>query len=151
MGTRSRIGIELKDHSVVSTYCHYDGYPEHNGKILTNLYTTKEQVSNLIDGGSMSSLHTSHVWETKALRNEANEIITDSAGNWMYEPTRPNQPLYHTERGEEIEVSHANFNEFISGNSGEEYAYLFTRNNQWKCYKIGWGDTNTKEIPLNNL
>ena len=151
MGTRSRIGIELKDHSVVSTYCHYDGYPEHNGKILTNLYTTKEQVSNLIDGGSMSSLHTSHVWETKALRNEANEIITDSAGNWMYEPTRPNQPLYHTERGEEIEVSHANFNEFISGISGEEYAYLFTRNNQWKCYKIGWGDTNTKEIPLNNL
>ena len=69
----------------------------------------------------------------------------------MYEPTRPNQPLYHTERGEEIEVSHTNFNEFISGNSGEEYAYLFTRNNQWKCYKIGWGDTNTKEIPLNNL
>ena len=150
MGTRSRIGIELKDHSVVSTYCHYDGYPEHNGKILTNLYTTKEQVSNLIDGGSMSSLHTSHVWETKALRNEANEIITDSAGNWMYEPTRPNQPLYHTERGEEIEVSHANFNEFISGISGEEYAYLFTRNNQWKCYKIGWGDTNTKEIQISN-
>jgi hypothetical protein len=150
MGTRSRIGIELKDHSVVSTYCHYDGYPEHNGKILTNLYTTKEQVSNLIDGGSMSSLHTSHVWETKALRNEANEIITDSAGNWMYEPTRPEQPLYHTERGEEIEVSHANFNEFISGNSGEEYAYLFTRNNQWKCYKIGWGDTNTKEIQISN-
>ena len=150
MGTRSRIGIELKDHSVVSTYCHYDGYPEHNGKILTNLYTTKEQVSNLIDGGSMSSLHTSHVWETKALRNEANEIITDSAGNWMYEPTRPNQPLYHTERGEGIQVSHANFNEFISGISGEEYAYLFTRNNQWKCYKIGWGDTNTKEIQISN-
>jgi hypothetical protein len=148
MGTRSRIGIELKDHSVVSTYCHYDGYPEHNGKILKNLYTTREQVINLIDGGSMSSLHTSHVWETKARRDENNNVITDANGQWMYEPTRPEQPLYHTERGEEIEVSHTDFNEFISGNSGEEYAYLFTRNNQWKCYKIGWGDTNTQEVEL---
>lgn len=150
MGTRSRIGIELKNRSVVSVYCHYDGYPEHNGKILQNLYTTREQVINLIDGGSMSSLHTSHVWETKAMRNESNEIITDSAGNWMYEPTRPEQPLYHTERGEELNVEHTSKKEFLSGNSGEEYAYLFTLDNQWKCYKIGWGDTNTKEIQISN-
>ena len=34
MGTRSRIGIEMPDHSVVSVYCHWDGYVEGNGKIL---------------------------------------------------------------------------------------------------------------------
>lgn len=148
MGTRSRIGIELKDNSVVSVYCHYDGYPEHNGKILKNLYTTREQVTNLIDGGSMSSLHTSHVWETSAVRDENGSIVEDANGRWVYEPTRPEQPLYHTERGEEISVQHTDLKEFLSGNSGEEYCYLFTRNNTWKCYKIGWGETNTQEIEL---
>lgn len=148
MGTRSRIGIELKDNSVVSVYCHYDGYPEHNGKILKNLYTTREQVTNLIDGGSMSSLHTSHVWETNAVRDENGSIVEDANGRWVYEPTRPEQPLYHTERGEEISVQHTDLKEFLSGNSGEEYCYLFTRNNTWKCYKIGWGETNTQEIEL---
>lgn len=146
MGTRSRIGIELKDSSIVSVYCHYDGYPEHNGKILTNLYTTREQVSNLIDGGSMSSLHTSHVWETKAVRDENGEIVTTEDGSWMYEPTRSEQPLYHTERGEELNVEHTSFDEFVSGNSGEEYAYLYDRNGNWKAYKIGWGPVEQIEL-----
>jgi hypothetical protein len=34
MATRSRIGIQLKDKSVLSVYCHWDGYPEWNGKKL---------------------------------------------------------------------------------------------------------------------
>ncbi len=148
MGTRSRIGIQLQDSSIVSVYCHYDGYPEHNGRILKEEYTTKEQVEDLINGGSMSSLKTTHLWETKVVRDENNNIVRDEDGNWLYAPTRPAQPLYHTERGEEISVEHTNHKEFISGNSGEEYAYLFTLNNTWKCYEIGWGDTNTKEVKI---
>jgi len=148
MGTRSRIGIQLQDSSVVSVYCHYDGYPEHTGRVLKEEYTTKEQVANLINGGSMSSLKTTHLWETKAVRDENNQIVRDEDGNWLYAPTRSAQPLYHTERGEEISVEHTNHKEFISGNSGEEYAYLFTLNKTWKCYKIGWGDTNTKQVKI---
>ncbi len=148
MGTRSRIGIELQDSSIVSVYCHYDGYPECNGKILKQEYTTKEQVTSLIDGGSMSSLKTEHLWETKAVRDENGAVVTDEKGNWLYSPTRSAQPLYHTERGEEISVEYTNKKEFLSGNSGEEYAYLFTLNNTWKCYKIGWGKTNTKQVKL---
>ena len=34
MATRSRIGIELKDGSILSSYHHYDGYPEWLGRIL---------------------------------------------------------------------------------------------------------------------
>jgi hypothetical protein len=150
MATRGRIGIELKDHSIVSAYCHYDNYPEHTGKILKEHYTNKEQVSQLIDGGSMSSIRTAHLWETKAIRDENNNIVTDEHGNWLYTPTRAPQPLYHTERGEEICVEHTNHKEFISGNSGEEYAYLFTLNNEWKAYKIGWGTTNTIEVQIPN-
>ena len=34
MGTRSRIGIRNADDSVDSIYCHWDGYPDHNGRLL---------------------------------------------------------------------------------------------------------------------
>ncbi len=55
MATRSRIGIELKDGSVLSAYHHWDGYPEWLGRILTTHYNSKDKVSALIDGGDMSS------------------------------------------------------------------------------------------------
>ena len=53
MGTRSRIGIQLKDNSVLSVYCHYDGYPEFNGRVLRDNYNTIDKVKELIDGGDM--------------------------------------------------------------------------------------------------
>ena len=54
MGTRSRIGIELSDSSILSVYCHWDGYPSFNGKVLREFYDTKEKVNQLINGGDMS-------------------------------------------------------------------------------------------------
>lgn len=56
MGTRSTIGVLNTDGSVSAVYCHWDGYPEHNGKILMENYTTEEKVRELIDLGSISSL-----------------------------------------------------------------------------------------------
>lgn len=138
MGTRSRIGIELANHTVVSAYCHWDGYPDHNGRILVEHYQDREDVMNLIDGGSMSSLRTNQLWVTAAVRDQDGKIVEDENGNWIYSPTRDPQPLYHTERGEEVSVQHTSFDEFVSGNSGEEYAYLYDLNGNWKAYKIGW-------------
>ena len=54
MATRSRIGIELSDGSILSAYHHYDGYPSWLGRILNTQYRTKAQVASLIDGGDMS-------------------------------------------------------------------------------------------------
>ena len=62
MATRSRIGIQLKDNSVLSVYHHWDGYPEWLGRILTTHYNTREQVADLIDGGDMSSCWNDTVW-----------------------------------------------------------------------------------------
>ena len=146
MGTRSRIGYQLPDNSIVSTYCHYDGYLEGNGRVLAEHYQDREAVRQLIDGGSMSSLRTTHLWITKAVRDENGQIVRDMDGNWVYSPTRAPQPLYHTERGDELEITHDDFEEFISGHSGEEYAYLYTTDGKWRAYKIGWGDTNTEEL-----
>ena len=149
MGTRSRIGIEMPDHSVVSVYCHWDGYVEHNGRILVEHYQNREDVKELIDGGSMSSLRTRGEWNSMALRDENGEWIADAAGYLMYENDRDPQPLYHTERGEELEVVHSTFDEFVSGKlGGEEYAYLFDLNDNWKAYKMNWkGPVDRVDIP----
>ena len=148
MGTRSRIGYELPDHSVVSVYCHWDGYVEHNGKILVEHYQNREDVQDLIDGGSMSCLRTNRTWDSAALRDKEGNIIEDDAGIWSYSHTREPQPLYHTERGEELDVDHTDFDQFVSGKmGGEEYAYLFDLNGNWKAYKIGWGPVERVDIP----
>lgn len=149
MGTHSRIGIEMPDHSVVSVYCHWDGYVEGNGKTLVQHYLNREDVQELIDGGSMSTLRTRGEWNSKALRDENGEWISDAAGYLMYEDDREPQPLYHTERGEEISIEHTSFDEFVSGNlGGEDYAYLFDLNDNWKAFKInGKGPVERVEIP----
>ena len=48
MATRSRIGIELKDGSILSAYHHWDGYPQWLGRILNTHYKTREQAADLI-------------------------------------------------------------------------------------------------------
>ena len=62
MATRSRIGIELKDGSILSAYHHWDGYPAWLGRILTTHYNTREQAADLIDGGDMSSCWNDTIW-----------------------------------------------------------------------------------------
>jgi len=107
MGTRSRIGIEMPDHSVVSVYCHWDGYPEFNGKHLVQKYLNREDVQELIDGGSMSSLRTRTTWENgSSLKDENGEYIFDSEGFMMHENDRDPQPLYHSERGDGEDPTH---------------------------------------------
>ena len=149
MGTRSRIGIEMPDHSVVSVYCHYDGNVEHNGKILVEHYQNREDVKELIDGGSMSSLRTRQTWGFgPLLRDDKGEYICDSEGNIMSENDRDPQPQYHTERGDDLVVDHTSFDEFVSSDCGEEYAYLFDLNDNWKAYKLNWrGPVDRVEIP----
>ena len=56
MGTRSRIGIELSDQSILSVYHHWDGYPEHNGQILNDHYTDTDKIARLVGLGDLSSL-----------------------------------------------------------------------------------------------
>ena len=55
-GTRSIIGIEDKKGQVTYIYCNYDGYLEHNGKILKNHYTNLKKVKELMKLGDLSVL-----------------------------------------------------------------------------------------------
>jgi hypothetical protein len=106
MATRSRIGIQLADQSVLSVYHHWDGYPEWLGRILKTHYNSKELATELIDGGDMSTC-----WgEDKA-------------------------PEYYSARGEDCPpFLDASLEEYLS--DGEEFAYLYTLEGEWVCYNM---------------
>jgi hypothetical protein len=56
MATRSLIGINLNNGITKIIYCHWDGYPEHNGQLLMNEYTSPSAVFDLMELGDLSSL-----------------------------------------------------------------------------------------------
>ncbi len=116
MATRSRIGIELKNGSVLSVYHHWDGYPEWLGRILTTHYNTKDKVTELIDGGDMSSCWT--------------EGHCDDSTDGNYGPE------YYSKRGENCPPRHdADLCEYLLPDNSEEYAYVF-RSGEWVCYNM---------------
>ena len=139
MATRSRIGIQLKDNSVLSVYCHSDGYPAFNGRVLREHYTTVEKVRNLIDGGNISCLHTNAGWN--------NETLPEVG------------PLYYTSRGESLESNAPRYDEsifdFLEKENNEEYAYIWTVNNKWVCRKMNQFDDDKQpekvEIPAGSI
>ena len=107
MGTRSRIGIQLKDDSILSVYHHYDGYPQWLGVKLEQLFYTRDLVTELIDGGDMSVCYKSD--------------------------QSPIPEYYSSERGENYPPHHdSTLEEYLE--DGEEYAYVYTKNNVWKCF-----------------
>ena len=54
----------------LSSYHHWDGYPEWAGRILKTHYNTREQVAELIDGGDMSSCWADEIWGKKLPQGE---------------------------------------------------------------------------------
>ena len=56
MSTRSDIIVHLSNGKWARVYCHWDGYPSHNGKILFKHYNTQKLAEKLIKHGDMSSL-----------------------------------------------------------------------------------------------
>ena len=128
MSTRSRIGIQLSDGSILSSYHHYDGYPEWLGRILTTHYNAKSLAEELIDGGDMTSCWTDERWD-------------DSGVKGVY------GPQYYSARGEDIPPSLDNtLDEYLK--DSEDYSYLY-RNGQWVCYDTkSWSETYLQQVEI---
>lgn len=56
MATRSTIAFEDTDGKVYETYCHFDGYPEHVGRVLVEHYQDIEKIKTLMQFGYLRSL-----------------------------------------------------------------------------------------------
>ena len=109
MATRSRIGIELKDGSILSAYHHWDGYPEWLGRQLMEHYNSRELAADLIDGGDMSV------------------CLTDDG-----EPS----PQYYSLRGEDCPPRlDDSLDEYLDKDNNEEFGYVYTSAG-WVCYDM---------------
>ena len=98
MGTRSTIALEFADGTVQQVYCHWDGYLEHNGKILAEHYMDPFKVKELVALGGFSSLDTS----IEATKSTA-----------------------YTQRGEDLSIEKfIDFEDYVDNHQYEEYEYI---------------------------
>lgn len=116
MATRSRIGIKREDGTIRSIYCHWDGYPEHNGNILNKHYTSVDKINQLLDLGDISVL-APEIGEKQDFSNRVD--------NWVL--------AYNRDRGQEnVKAAiHTTTKKFLD--AGEEYNYLF-ENGKWTVF-----------------
>jgi hypothetical protein len=119
MATRSLIGIKLEDNIVKTIYCHWDGYPEHNGELLVNHYNTPAAITALMELGDLSSL-----------------------GKTLDRCT-----AYHRDRNEPwgmVEPRDINTSEIVSvgDDYNADYIYIYDDNYEWKCLKYDGTQTN---------
>jgi len=114
MATRSLIGIKLDNEIVKTIYCHWDGYPEHNGQLLVNNYNSPSAVFDLLALGDLSSLAESPD-QCKAYHRDRNEP-------WeMVEPRDMNASTI-VKDGEH--------------DYGVDYVYVYNNENEWDCFTV---------------
>jgi len=142
MGTRSRIGVMHGD-KVKSVYCHWDGYLDHNGRLLQEHYDSAK-ANHLVALGDLSSLRRDlgekHAFSKFDLATQIEQRLHEEA-------TENICTIYGRDRGEkntEFQVAHT-FAEFLEQcyHSGAEYYYIM-RDGVWYCGDI-YGST-----PLSN-
>jgi len=129
MGTRSTIALEYADSTVHQVYCHWDGYLDHNGRILFEHYKDPFKLRDLMDLGSVSSLgreigeqhpfspHTSK--EDEAAYNAAQEA------GWC--------TIYARDRGETgVQAKKfKDFEDYVANHQYEEYEYILRTDGKW--------------------
>lgn len=121
MATRSYIGKLNPDNTVSYIYCHYDGYPEHNGVILQEHYSTPFKVDQLLALGDLSVL---------------GEVIGEKQDFDVYSTRNNNWCLaYGRDRGESgIEMNTVSKDEFFDNKDYIDYLYLYNNDFEWECY-----------------
>ena len=126
MATRSLIGIKLDNNIIKTIYCHWDGYPEHNGQLLINNYTSPAAVLGLMELGDLSSLA-----ETPA-----------------------SCTAFHRDRNEPYEMVEArdidqNELDTAAMDYGVDYVYIYNDEFEWECYSLDYASG--KLVPVSIL
>jgi hypothetical protein len=135
MGTRSLIGVMHGDNCKY-VYCHWDGYLEHNGKILQEHYDSAK-ANHLVALGDISSLRT-------------NILIPDGVEHTFENPADGITIFYGRDRGETgVEFrSVSSFELFLKrvSDTGAEYYYIM-KDGVWYCGSV-YGPLKYKLVPL---
>ena len=122
MATRSTIALEYADGTVDQIYCHWDGYLEHNGRILQEHYRDPFKVRKLMDLGDVSSLAPS---------------IEKPAGHTFDKSVDGYTVFYGRDRGE-TGVGSKRFKDFAdykANHQYEEFEYILRTDGKWYVSK----------------
>jgi hypothetical protein len=121
MATRSLIGKLNEDGTITNIYCHFDGYPERNGVILQEYYSTPFKVDQLLALGNLSVL-SKQIGEKQDFNKR--EIQNH---DWCL--------AYGRDRGESNQQAQVSTREsFFSTDHGVDYLYLYNNDFEWECY-----------------
>lgn len=128
MATRSRIGVMHGD-VIKHVYCHWDGYPSHNGDILLKNYNSAK-ANELVSLGDISSLRPEIGVEHPFSRFETQ--ISDAEYDRLYGDMTT---FYHRDRGEEqakdwrVSTTFEDFLDAVEGCWGEWYYVM--KDGEW--------------------
>ena len=125
MATRSVIAKTQPSGKIKASYCHFDGYPEHNGKILASYYTDKKKINSLLAEGEISVLG----------RNIGEKIDFD---DYQLCHALNQCRFYHRDRGEKLRkntVRDASELEEYANDCNAEFVYLF-KENKWHVLNV---------------
>ncbi len=121
MATRSHIGIKQSDGTIDYIYCHYNGYPDHNGSILVNHYQDIDKANQLLDLGDLSIL-AEEIGEQQSFSDRSTH-----RDNWCL--------AYGRDRGEKNIVKRNTTFEDLLRDDNVSYLYVFD-NDKWICYNL---------------
>jgi hypothetical protein len=125
MATRSTISYHRPDGSIREIYCHWDGYVEHNGKMLVEHYNSAELADALTQLGGLSVL-------------KPNIAPEEGEKHSFDDPIDGVTIAYHRDRREELRFNtYLSLSQWKRHGQDEEYNYLFTEGQWWLYYGNG--------------
>lgn len=134
MGTRSDIIVHKANGTWHRIYCHWDGYLDHNGKILFDHYTTQKQAEALVALGDLSSLGPTI--------GRKHSFDGPKFGTPSYDKWRALKATmctaYGRDRGEAD----------VAGNIGESLFAVWPEQDTWTEFTYVWADADMREKPV---
>lgn len=150
MSTNSLIFQEQQDGTLKGIYCHYDGYLQYNGVILSESYSDPKKVAKLLELGNLSSLG-EELEASEAVRlygnyyyiSEAFEALSVEEQERLRNEDRSGKytVAYHRDRGEKLKpLKTITLEEQKNGENPfpdyYEYIYVQDKNGVWYVNSI---------------
>ena len=127
-GTRWGIGIEQPNGKIQSTYGHYDGYPQHTGKLLKRIYNSPSKVKQLLKLGKQGI-------------SFLDKSMKGGKDHSFEKPKKGETIFYGRDRGEGGSMmTNWRNRDAVKFNSGEEYFYIYNLKEKKWYYKAEYGN-----------
>ena len=127
-GTRWLIGIEDRNGKIQSTYGHYDGYPQHTGKLLKKIYNSPSKVKQLMKLGKQGISYLD-----KSMKGGKDHSFDNRKDGESI--------FYGRDRGEKGSMmSNWKNRDAVKFHSGEEYFYIYNMKEKKWYYKAEYGN-----------